>query len=136
MILINSDIVNKGFDKMKSLSFLNFLLIYNILFMNYDDRLFHHVFTYILTYTITFILIYHRLKKLTHFQILMMYLMNLIATSYLDINYIVVHDEIDRWCHINIFVFAFYTIILLGHWCKEFCRVVIYSTIEQDHYKV
>ena len=120
---------------MKLVVFLNFLLMYNLLFMRYDERLFHHVVIYLFNYIITFIILNKGMKNLNHKQFLMLYFMNMVCTSYLDISYADLHLMIDNWCHINIMTFAVYSVVIIKYWCKNLCRTVIES-IDEDVYKI
>ncbi len=120
---------------MKLIVFLNFLLMYNLLFMRYDERLSHHVIIYLFNYTVTFIVLYKDMRSLNHRQFLMLYFMNMVCTSYLDISYAELYNEIDNWCHINIMTFAIYSVVMIRNWCRNICKTVMVS-IEEDVYKI
>ena len=120
---------------MKPIVFINFLLIYNLLFINYDDRLYHHIVIYLLNYVFTLVILYNGMKKLSNQQFLMLYFMNMVCTSYLDVRYVEIYDRIDNWCHINIMTFAIYSVLIIRRWCSNVCSEVI-TSIEEDIYKI
>ena len=120
---------------MKPVVLLNFLLMYNLLFMRYDDRLFHHVVIYLLNYVCTLMILYKGVKRLSNQQFFMLYFSNIVCTSYLDVRYVELYDSIDNWCHINIMTFAIYSVLIIKRWCSNIYSDMIIN-IEDDIYKI